>query len=68
MGAKMKHGKFVLIALALSLLLSACGNRSGDQPKLMKEQRAVLDKAKEVGNTLQQQAAEQNKEMDKQTQ
>jgi outer membrane PBP1 activator LpoA protein len=63
----MRYGKIILIALA-ALLLAACGKGTDDQPKLMKEQRDALDKAKGVENTLKQQSNEQNKEMDKQSQ
>jgi hypothetical protein len=65
---KMRYGTIILIALASSLLLSACGNKNNEPPKLMKAQRDMLDKAKGVEDTVQQQAAEQNKEISKQSQ
>lgn len=63
----MKFGRIIVLALA-PLLLGACGDNSSNQPKLMKEQREALDKAKGVEGTLKQQADEQKKEADKQAQ
>jgi hypothetical protein len=58
-----------LLPLAFLTLLSACG-QSNDQPapKLFKEQRDALDKAKAVDPALQQQNEEQRKTIDQQTQ
>lgn len=51
------------------LLLGACG-KSDDQPtpKLFKEQRDVLDRAKTVDPMVQKQAEEQRKDLEQQTQ
>lgn len=51
------------------LLLGAC-SKSDDQPapKLYKEQRDALDRAKAVDPMAQKQAEEQRKEMEQQTQ
>ncbi len=58
-----------LLPLALLALLSACG-QSNDQPapKLFKDQRDALDKAKAVDPMVQQQNEEQRKTIDQQTQ
>jgi len=55
--------------LSAILLLSACGQGDNQPaPKLFKEQREVLDKAKAVGPALQQQQEEQQKAADQQAQ
>jgi hypothetical protein len=68
MEEKMRFAKSIPIVLAL-LLLAACGdkNENKDAPKLFEGQRALLDKAKNEGNTLQQQADEQKKALDQQS-
>ncbi|MGC2457471.1 MAG: hypothetical protein WA435_05715 [Gallionellaceae bacterium] len=65
----MKFAILIPVLLA-SMILAACGkeNDHHDAPKLFEDQRAMLDKAKNVGNTLQQQADEQKKELDQQSQ
>ena len=65
----MKFEKLVPLLL-VSLILVACekANDNKDAPQLFKEQRAMMDKAKNVGNTLQQQADEQKKNLDQQSQ
>lgn len=51
------------------LLLGACGkNEEQPAPKLFKEQRDVLDKAKAVDGTQQQQDAAQKKAIEQQAQ
>jgi major membrane immunogen (membrane-anchored lipoprotein) len=62
----MTHRTVVL--LCASLLLGACGQ--GDNPpapKLFKEQRDVLDKAKTVDPAMQKQDDEQRKAIEQQT-
>jgi outer membrane lipoprotein-sorting protein len=55
--------------LCTILLLAACGQSdSQPAPKLFKDQRDVLDKAKTVDATLQKQAEEQRKTTEQQTQ
>ena len=56
--------------LALLLVLAACEkpNDHDDAPKLFEDQRAMMDKAKNMDNTLQQQADEQQKKLDQQSQ
>ncbi len=65
----MKFATVIAVLLAF-LVLVACGksNDTKDAPKLFEEQRAMLDKAKNVENTLQQQADEQKKALDQQLQ
>jgi hypothetical protein len=67
----MKPAILVPILLAC-MTLAACGKEKNDEsqdaPKLFADQRAMLDKAKNVGNTLQQQADEQQKKLDQQSQ
>ncbi len=57
-------------ALLACLVLAACEktNDQHDAPKLFEAQRAMMDKAKNLGNTLQQQADEQKKNLDQQSQ
>lgn len=54
--------------LSALLLLGACSGDNQPAPKLFKEQRDVLDKAKAVGPELQKQQEEQQKAADQQTQ
>ncbi len=54
--------------LSALLLLGACGGDNQPAPKLFKEQRDVLGKAKAVGPELQKQQEEQQKAADQQTQ
>ena len=67
----MKFAKLISILLACTIL-AACekekNSQHQDAPKLFEDQRAMLDKAKKLGNTLQQQADEQKKSLDQQTQ
>jgi outer membrane PBP1 activator LpoA protein len=65
----MKYAMLIPVLLA-SMILAACGkgNDNDDAPKLFESQRAMLDQAKNVGNTLQQQADEQKKDLDQQSQ
>ncbi|MDO8988929.1 MAG: hypothetical protein Q7U91_04780 [Sideroxyarcus sp.] len=54
--------KHTITLLCTLLLLSACGQRSdAPPPKLLEEQRAVLDQAKAVEAELQAQAEKQRK-------
>lgn len=53
--------------LCALLLLGACG-KSEDPPKLFKEQRDVLDKAKAVEGAQQQQDTAQKKAIEQQAQ
>lgn len=57
-------------ALLACLVLAACEKPSDqrDAPKLFEAQRAMMDKAKNLGNTLQQQADEEKKNLDQQSQ
>ncbi len=58
-------------ALYAMLLLSACSpsnKENAPPPKLFKEQRDALDKAKAVDAMQQEQAEKQRKEMEQQTQ
>jgi len=57
-------------ALCAILLLGACspGNDPTPPPKLLKEQRDVLDKSKTVDPAQQQQDEAQRKEIEQQTQ
>lgn len=55
--------------LCTILLLTACGQSDNQPtPKLFKDQRDALDKAKTVDATLQKQAEEQRKTTEQQTQ
>ncbi len=65
----MKSRKLIPV-LAMLLVLAACDKAKDQQdaPKLFEDQRAMLDKAKNMDSTLQQQADEQKKAMDQQTQ
>jgi major membrane immunogen (membrane-anchored lipoprotein) len=57
------------ILLCATLLLGACGQSDNQPPpKLFKDQRDVLDKAKTVEGTLQKQNEEQRKMIEQQTQ
>ncbi|WP_410499014.1 hypothetical protein [Chitinibacter sp. S2-10] len=58
----------VAIAI-LSLGLAACGQKDEPYtgPKIAEPARAALDKAKEVGSEVQQQAADQQKQIDEAT-
>lgn len=57
----------LIAALCTLVLLSACDNQP-PAPKLFEEQREALDQAKSVEETQQQQAEEQRKAMEQQTQ
>lgn len=65
----MKFAILVTVLLA-SMILVACEkeNEHQEAPKLFEDQRAMLDKAKNMGNTLQQQSDEQKKSLDQQSQ
>lgn len=63
----MKSLNYLAIALA-SLALLACKPDTSPKPKLFEEQRDVLDKAKAVEKTVQQQAQETQQSIEKQTQ
>lgn len=58
------------IGIVLSaVLLAACSpGDNGSKPKMLVQQRAAMDKAKDVGNVLQQSAQQQQKDIDKQAQ
>lgn len=62
--------KLALSSLALALLLAACGeskqSQSPSSDKLFESQRAALDKAKGVEQTVSQQADQQKQEADRQ--
>jgi uncharacterized membrane protein YgcG len=59
----------ITLAFFTLLLLNACSpSETTPPPKLFKEQRDVLDKAKAVDPALQQQAEEQRKLIEQQTQ
>jgi hypothetical protein len=59
----------ITLALLTLLLLNACSpSETTPPPKLFKEQRDVLDKAKAVDTALQQQSEEQRKLIEQQTQ
>jgi uncharacterized membrane protein YgcG len=59
----------IALALFTLLLLNACSpSETTPPPKLFKEQRDVLDKAKAVDAAQQQQAEEQRKLIEQQTQ
>jgi len=63
--------KAIVIIFALqALLLAGCddGKPKPPPPKLFESQRATMDKAKAVEDTLQQQADQQLQEVDKQSQ
>lgn len=60
----MKSSSGILLA---TLLLAACGP-SNDSKPAMEQQRATLNKAKELDAAQQQQAQKQQQEADKQTQ
>jgi uncharacterized protein YcfL len=68
----MKPKNYLLIALT-SVILIACSpdqetETKDTQTRLFETQRNALDKAKAVESTVQQQAEEMQKNMDKQTQ
>jgi len=63
----MKSKNYLFIALA-SFALLACSPEKDTQTKLFEEQRNALDKAKAVENTVQQQAQEMQKNIEKQDQ
>jgi len=65
----MKFRKLIPL-LALLLILAACEkpNDHNDTPKLFEDQRAMLDRAKNMDSTLQQQADEQQKKLEQQSQ
>lgn len=59
----------ITLALFTILLLNACNpSDTTPSPKLFKEQRDALDKAKAVDPALQQQSEEQRKTIEQQTQ
>ncbi len=59
----------IATALCATLLLAACGQSENQPaPKVFKEQREVLDKAKAIGAEQQKQEEAQRKAMDEQTQ
>ena len=60
--------KTILMMLSALLLLSACEGRNGAAPKIAAPQRADLDKAKAVDQTVQQADQAQKKQMDDATQ
>ena len=65
-GLKMKMPNYLIILLT-SLALQGCSPDSDAKTKLFEEQRSALDKAKTVENTIQQQAQEMQKTVEKQT-
>ena len=54
--------------LFASMTLLACGPDNSPKTKLFEEQRAALEKAKGVENTVQQQTQEAQQNVEKQTQ
>ena len=54
-----------LILLTL-LLLAACDTRSSPPPDIMKTQRETMNKAKDIGQVLQQSADQERKQTDEQ--
>lgn len=68
-GVNMKFAILISVLLT-SMILAACEKENNQQnaPKLFEDQRAMLDKAKNVANTLQQQSNEQKKDIDQQSQ
>jgi hypothetical protein len=57
----------LVLLLALCSLV-ACGQDTTPPPKLFKEDRAALDKAKAVDSLIQQQAQDQQQTVEQQTQ
>jgi hypothetical protein len=58
----------IVRALCLLLLLGACSpSNTTPAPKLFKEQRDILDKAKAIDPALQQQSEDQRKAIEQQT-
>lgn len=55
-------------ALAMLLLLAACGPNNAPAPKVAEQQREALDKAKAVEGDAMKQAEEQHKAMEQQAQ
>jgi hypothetical protein len=60
----MKHS----VGILLSALLFAACSPGGDNKPAMEQERATLDKAKQVDSATQQQAQQQKQAADKQTQ
>lgn len=58
--------RFILNVVLLGLL-SACSPDSHEAPKIAESQRAALDKAKALEATLNQQAEEQKKKIEQQS-
>ncbi len=58
----------ILLLGTLSFLLSACSPNKNETPKIAEEQRQVLDKAKAVNDAVIQQADQQRKHIDSETQ
>lgn len=56
-----------LVILLTSLALQGCSPDNSSKTKLFEEQRSALDKAKTVDSTIQQQAQEMQKNVEKQT-
>ena len=67
MGVKMKSLNCLIILLT-SLVLAGCSPDSSAKTKLFEEQRAVLEKAKAVESSVQQQTQEMQQSIEKQTQ
>ncbi len=59
--------KLAIMILLSTMLLVAC-KPADDRKPVMEQERATLDKAKQVDSALQQQAEQQRQEADKQTQ
>lgn len=57
-----------LVILLTSLILTGCSPDNSAKTKLFEEERAALEKAKAVENTIQQQAQQLQQSAEKQTQ
>jgi hypothetical protein len=66
-GMKMKSLAYLVI-LPASLMLLACSPDNSAKTKLFEEQRAALEKAKGVENSVMQQTQETQQNVEKQTQ
>jgi len=59
--------RLVILNVAVLGLLSACAPDDHDAPKIAESQRAALDKAKAMQSNLNQEAEEQKKKIDQQS-